>query len=327
MDAGDLARELGADRAAGAGDEHEPVLEVGADAVELHHHRVAAEHVLDLDLAQLAGELDAAAQELEDGRQRAHRDVALAAGGDDLRRAGRPGADGIAITTSSGLVRSRIAPISSVVPSTWSPRLRMPRFARVVVDEADRAAAEVRVELQLADDHLAARAGADDQHRRAPCGAARPAVGRSRSSGAASRAPPASRRQEHEVEDDDRAAARLVGVTAGRSTKTSDQIRPRRATTSGADTAARGRAGGSSATTSVLAEQLEDQRLADRDERDRAERACPRSAPGSPGTSRKRSLKASAKARAASSASAPNCERAAPVDGMGSRRRDIAGRV
>ena len=82
--AGDLARELGADRAAGAGDQHDAVVEVGADAVELHHDRVAAEHVLDADLAQLARQLDAAAQQLEDGRQRAHGDVALATRGDDV---------------------------------------------------------------------------------------------------------------------------------------------------------------------------------------------------------------------------------------------------
>ena len=102
--------------------------QVGADPVELHHHRLAAEHVLDLDLAQLAGELDAAAQQLEDGRQRAHADVALAAGGDDLAAQRRPGAEGIAITTSSGSVSSRISPISSVVPSTLSPSMRMPRL-------------------------------------------------------------------------------------------------------------------------------------------------------------------------------------------------------
>ena len=92
-DAGDLADQLGADRAAGAGDEHDLVLEVGADAVELHHDRLAAEHVLDLDLAQLPGELDAAAQQLEDRRQGADVDVALAAGGDDpaAQLAGRRG--------------------------------------------------------------------------------------------------------------------------------------------------------------------------------------------------------------------------------------------
>ena len=67
-DARDLADELGPDRAAGAGDHHDLVLDVGADAVELHLDRLAAEDVLDLHLAQLAVELDAAAQQLEDGR-------------------------------------------------------------------------------------------------------------------------------------------------------------------------------------------------------------------------------------------------------------------
>ena len=40
-------------------------------------------------------------------------------------------------------------------------------LSRVVVDEADRLDAQRRVELKLAHDHLAARAGADDQ--RAAC--------------------------------------------------------------------------------------------------------------------------------------------------------------
>ena len=93
LDLGDLAAELGADRAAGAGDEDDAVAQVGADAVELAHDRLAAEHVLDLDLAQLLVELDAAAQQLEDGRQGADANLALAAGGDDLgpQRARRRG--------------------------------------------------------------------------------------------------------------------------------------------------------------------------------------------------------------------------------------------
>ena len=44
------------------------------------------------------------------------------------------------------------------------PQHPHPPLARVVVDEADRGGAEVGVELQLADDHLAAGAGADHQH-------------------------------------------------------------------------------------------------------------------------------------------------------------------
>jgi hypothetical protein len=39
-----------------------------------------------------------------------------------------PGAEGIAITTSSGSLSSRISLISSVVPSTLRPSIRMPRL-------------------------------------------------------------------------------------------------------------------------------------------------------------------------------------------------------
>ena len=91
LDLGDLAAELGADRAAGAGDEDDAVAQVGADPVELADDRVAAEHVLDPHLAQLAVELDAAAQQLEHGRQGADADLALAAGGDDLAAQGARG--------------------------------------------------------------------------------------------------------------------------------------------------------------------------------------------------------------------------------------------
>ena len=52
-DAADLAAELRADRPAGTGDEHDLARQVGADAIELHPHRLAAEHVLDLDVADL----------------------------------------------------------------------------------------------------------------------------------------------------------------------------------------------------------------------------------------------------------------------------------
>src|ERR1700679_2520421 len=78
LDPGDLAAELGGDRAAGAGDEDDAVAQVGADAVELDDDRLAPEHVLDLDLAQLLVELDATAQQLEDGGQGGNADSPLA---------------------------------------------------------------------------------------------------------------------------------------------------------------------------------------------------------------------------------------------------------
>ena len=84
----DLAAELRADRAAGAGDEHDLAAQVGAGLLKLHPHRLAAEHVLDADLAQLPGNAQRAAavlQQLEYGWQRPHRDPALAAGGDHAR--------------------------------------------------------------------------------------------------------------------------------------------------------------------------------------------------------------------------------------------------
>ena len=76
------------------GDHHDLVLDVGADPVELHLHRLAPENVLDLDLAQLARQLDAAAEQLEDRRERPHRHVALAAGRDDPAAQDCPGPRG-----------------------------------------------------------------------------------------------------------------------------------------------------------------------------------------------------------------------------------------
>ena len=105
-DARDLAAQLGADRAAGAGDEHDAAGEVAADAVELHPHRLAAEHVLDLDLAHLAHE----------PRRRvcsSSKTVGIVRTGTPRSRQAAttgartvPGADGIAMITSSGSTSS-----------------------------------------------------------------------------------------------------------------------------------------------------------------------------------------------------------------------------
>ena len=53
----DLPAQLAADRPSGAGNHDHLVGEVGADTLELHADRLAAEHVLDADLAQLARDL------------------------------------------------------------------------------------------------------------------------------------------------------------------------------------------------------------------------------------------------------------------------------
>ena len=141
LDPGDLAAELGADRAAGAGDEDDAVAQVGADAVELAHDRVAAEHVLDPHLAQLLVELDAAAQQLEHGRQGADADLALAAGGDDPGAHG-PGRRGDRDHDLVGL--GLVEDLGDLLGRAehLEPEHPHPPLARVVVDEADRGRAE-----------------------------------------------------------------------------------------------------------------------------------------------------------------------------------------
>ena len=124
-------------------------------------------------------ELDAAAQQLEDRRQGAHVDVALAAGGDDAaaQLAGRRG------DRDHDLVGLRLVEdpvdLGRWCPSTLTPCRRMPRLRGSSSRKPIALVAEVRVELQLADDHLAARAGADDEDVAAPLPAACAAAGRS----------------------------------------------------------------------------------------------------------------------------------------------------
>ena len=121
-DARDLAAQLGADRAAGARDEHDAAGQVAADAVEVHPHGLAAEDVLHLDLADLAQQAPAGPQQLEDRRHRAHRHAALAARGRRRGRASCPAPRGS--RSAPRRARRRRAPrrSSAVVPSTESPR-------------------------------------------------------------------------------------------------------------------------------------------------------------------------------------------------------------
>ena len=161
----DLAAELGADRAAGAGHEHDPPGQVAADAVEVHPHRLAPEHVLDLDLAHLAQQPAAGLQQLEHGRHRAHRHAALPAGGDDARahRARRRRDRDQHLVGLDVLEHARqlLGRAEHREPAV-DPRALL---ARVVVDEADRAVAQLGVAQDLAQQQPAAVAGADDDHR------------------------------------------------------------------------------------------------------------------------------------------------------------------
>ncbi len=161
----DLPAQLGADRAAGAGDEHGLVVQVGPDALELHPHGLAAEDVLDADLADLPHDGRAAAEELEDRRRRADGDRADATRGDDtLAHGARRRWDGDDDLVGLGLVEHA----TQIVLVRGAQNLEVGaqphvELARVVVDEADRAVAQVGVARHLAHHELAALAGADDQ--------------------------------------------------------------------------------------------------------------------------------------------------------------------
>ena len=88
--AGDLAAELGADRAAGAGDEHGLAREVRGDRLEVDLDRLAAEQVLHLDRADLDREVAVAGDQLVQARQRLHRHVLGCAPSRRSGRASRP---------------------------------------------------------------------------------------------------------------------------------------------------------------------------------------------------------------------------------------------
>ena len=128
-------------------------------------HRLAAEHVLDANLAHLPGERTPRLQQLEDGRQRAHGDRALAALAHDARAHGpRRGGNGDDDFVRLGLVEyaRKVAfgvaahpqPFDTQAPLGW-----------IVVHIADRHEAELAIAHDLARDQPAALAGAGDQDR------------------------------------------------------------------------------------------------------------------------------------------------------------------
>ncbi len=71
----DLAAELGADGAAGAGDEHDLAREVPGDRRDVGVDGLAPEEVLHLDGPQLAREVEVSGDQLVQARERLHRHV------------------------------------------------------------------------------------------------------------------------------------------------------------------------------------------------------------------------------------------------------------
>jgi hypothetical protein len=164
-DAGDLAAQLSADRAAGAGDQHAAAGQVAAGRLGLHPHRLAAEHVLDAHVAHLTDELRAVLQQLEHRRHRPDWDAALAARAHHRRAQGARGRRdrdqhlvGLDVVEHARKLGGGAEHLDPAI----DPRVAL---AVVVVDEADRPIAEVGVAQDLAQQQPAAVAGADDQHR------------------------------------------------------------------------------------------------------------------------------------------------------------------
>ena len=125
------------------GDEHGAAAQVGAHAVDLDAHRLAAEHVLHAHLADLPHQVHAAGEQLEGRRQRAHRDAALAAGGDHLlaQRARRRGDRDDHLVGLDAVEDARqVGGLAEHLDAGDAHAL----LARVVVHEADRRAAQAR---------------------------------------------------------------------------------------------------------------------------------------------------------------------------------------
>ena len=191
LHARDLPAQLGADRAAGARHEHRLPGQVGAHPLQLHLHRLAAEHVLHAHLAHLPRERRRAAalQQLEHGRQRPHRDAAQAALAHDARACG-PGGGGNRDDHLVGLgLAQHPRQLLLGVAAHLHPFDPQPALARVVVEKADRLQTESAVAHDLAQHQAPAVAGADDQDAAlalAPAAEGRPAGGARRSRARAS---------------------------------------------------------------------------------------------------------------------------------------------
>ena len=160
-DARDLAAQLGADRAAGARDQHGLVAAVGGDLLEIDLDLLAAEHVLDLNGADLPGQVDVAHDQLGEAGQRAHRDpLALGHRHDARAQSTRRRRDG-----DQQLVRLVVVQDARqlVGRAEHADALQAHvALLRVVVDQADRRVA--RLALQLADHQLRRVPGAHDEH-------------------------------------------------------------------------------------------------------------------------------------------------------------------
>ena len=158
----DLAAELPSDRAAGAGDQHAAAFDEAPHRFRIQADRLARHQILEREVADLA-QLDAAADDVAQVRQRLDRNLERLERFDDAAHLGRLGTrDG-----NQYLVRPLVPdnPFEVCSRAQYTNAMNgAPDLRRVIVDEADRIAFVKPVVLHVAHDHLAGIAGPDDQH-------------------------------------------------------------------------------------------------------------------------------------------------------------------
>ena len=157
-----LTAELGADRAAGARDQHRLAAQVRRNRLEIDLDGLAPEDVLDLDGPDLRREVRVAGDELVEPGQSLHRHLRVAGllddflahlaggGGDRDQKLVRP-----VVAEDVGQLGGRPEHAHALNPVV--------ALANVVVDEPDRRVADPAA-LHLLDDQLARVARADDDH-------------------------------------------------------------------------------------------------------------------------------------------------------------------
>ncbi len=157
-----LAAELGADRAAGPGDEHPLAGDVARDRRHIGVVLVAAEQVGRRDGTDV-GDLDAGAVEL--ARRGQHQQLDGCRIGEllDLADERRAGAGDGEQGDGGALGGRHLAELGVTAPDGHAPHAQV-ALERVVVEQGHREVAAARVAQHGGDDLVAALAGADDHH-------------------------------------------------------------------------------------------------------------------------------------------------------------------
>jgi hypothetical protein len=158
----DLSAQLGADGAAGTGDQHDASGETGADAVPIQRDRIAPEQVLDGDRPQLV-DGDLAGDQVLELRHRAqrparafaklHQRLHLGVGGRGHGQHDQGHVQGFHQFGDAGDGAVDGDAVDGAALAT-----------RGVVDEGDRIIGAAVIAQHVAHEHLAGTAGADDEH-------------------------------------------------------------------------------------------------------------------------------------------------------------------